>query len=162
MPEDERQQRVSFPPPPAPGTRMRRALDLRIEGRSYAEIADEMGVSIPTVFQYVAEGLERLTGEEVRNADIARQLHLLRLDALLHAQWSKALAGSSEAAQVALRILERQSKLLGLDAPAKVDITHRLRAMAEAEGLDYQELLAEAQDVIKRLPPLRRPHPGEG
>jgi hypothetical protein len=51
--------------------------------------------------------------------------------------------------------MERASKLLGLDAPQKVDITHRLRLMAEAEGLDYEELLAEANDVIKKLPPAR-------
>lgn len=155
MSDDERQRFASFPPPPAPGTRMRQALDLRMTGCSYAEIAETMGVSVPTAFQYVAEGLERLTGEEVRNTDVARQLHLLRLDALLNVQWSKALAGSSEAAQLALRILERQSKLLGLDAPQKVDITQRLRLMAEQEGLDYEELLAEANDVIKRLPPAR-------
>jgi hypothetical protein len=36
---------------------MRQALDLRLEGLPYVEIADAMGVSIPTAF---------------RNADVAR------------------------------------------------------------------------------------------
>jgi hypothetical protein len=40
-----------------------------------------------------------------------------------------------------------------LDAPQKVDITARLKLLAEQEGLDYEELLAEAQAVIKALPP---------
>jgi hypothetical protein len=33
-----------------------------------------------------------------------------------------------------------------------VDITARLRLMAEQEGLDYEELLAEAQAGIRSLP----------
>ena len=67
----------------------------------------------------------------------------------------KALAGNADSATIVLRCMERSSKLLGLDAPQKVDITHRLRLMAEAEGLDYEELLAEAQSVIKSLPTAR-------
>lgn len=39
--------------------------------------------------------------------------------------------------------------------PIKIDITRRLRLLAEATGLDYEKLLAEAKDVIKRLPPAR-------
>ena len=154
MSEDERRRLASFPPPPAAGTRMRQALELRIEGRPYAEIAEAMGVSIGTVFQYVAQAIDRLNGEEVRNADVARQMQLLRLDAIMRGSWTKATVdGNADAAAIVLRCLERQSKLLGLDAPQKVDITARLRLLAEQEGLDYEELLAEAEAVIKSLPP---------
>jgi hypothetical protein len=152
MPEQERQRLVAFPPPPAPGTRMRQALDLRIIGRSYAEIADEMGVSIPTAHQYVTEAIERVTADEVRHADLARQMMLLRLDALLRAQWKKATAGDERATAAALKILERQSKLLGLDAPARIDITARIRQMAIEEGLDPDEAVEEARRIVKARP----------
>ena len=132
-----------------------RALQLRIQGMPYWQIAEEMGEGEDTVVYWVTAQLQGLRGEEVRNADVARQLHLERLDALMQASWPKALAGNEASATIVLRCMERSSKLLGLDAPQKVDITHRLRLLAEAEGLDYQELLAEANDVIKRLPPAR-------
>lgn len=132
-----------------------KALQLRIAGMPYYQIAEILEQTEETVTQWVTSQLQGLRGEEVRNADVARQLHLERLDAMMQASWPKALQGNADSATIVLRCMERSSKLLGLDAPQKVDITHRLRLMAEAEGLDYQELLAEANDVIKRLPPAR-------
>jgi len=154
MTEEERRRLASFPPLPAPGTRMREALDLRLAGESYQGIADTMGIAVPTGHEYVAEAIERLTGEEVRSAEVARQLQLLRLDMLLAAQWRKAtLEGNVNAAQTVLKIMERQSKLLGLDAPIRIDIEHRIREMAVQEGLDPDEAVEEARAIIKRLPP---------
>ncbi len=136
-------------------TRAHQALQLRIQGMPYHQIADELGVEEWQATEWVIHQLQGLRGEEVRNADVARQLHLERLDALMKANWPKALDGKADNAVIVLRCMERASKLLGLDAPQKVDITHRLRLMAEAEGLDYDELLAEAQSVIKSLPQAR-------
>jgi hypothetical protein len=153
MSEDERLRFMRLPPPPSEGTQKRRAVDLRAAGTSYPDIADELGVDPTTAFHYVEEAPERFLGEEIRCSDTARKLHVERLRALLQAAWPKAMAGDANAIASCLRIMEREAKLLGLDAPQKVDITQRLRVIAEQEGLDYQELLAEAQDVIKRLPP---------
>jgi hypothetical protein len=152
MTEEERQRLVSLPAPPAPGSRMREALDLRAAGTPYSEIADELGVALSMAFELVARGVERLTGEGVRNGDLARQMQLVRLDALLHARWQQALDGDARAGDLCMKILERQARLLGLDGPMKVDITYRLRLLAEQEGLDPDEVIAEAQAIIKRLP----------
>jgi hypothetical protein len=151
MPDDERQRLVGLPALPPPGTRMRQALDLRLTGRSYADIGDALGVTPQRAFQLVSEGVARLTGDEVRNIDLARQLQLLRLDMLMHAQWPKVQAGSTEAANVVLKILERQSKLLGLDAPIKINVEDRIRQVALAEGLDPEEALEEARAIIRSL-----------
>lgn len=139
--------------PPKPAGRMHEALQLRIAGVPYWQIAEDLGEEEDTVRHWVLRQLEAYAGEEVRNADVARQLHLERLDAIMRGSWQKAAQGSADHATIVLRCMERASKLLGLDAPQKVDITHRLKLMAEQEGLDYEELLAEAQDIIKRLPP---------
>jgi len=153
MTEEERARCIAFPALPPEGSRMREALDLRLAGESYQDIADTMGIAVPTAHQHVAEAIERLTGEEVRSAEVARQLQLLRLDLLLAAQWRKAtLDGSPNAAMTVLKIMERQSKLLGLDAPVRIDIEHRIREMAVAEGLDPDEAVEEARAIIKRLP----------
>lgn len=152
MSEDERARAMQILPPNQDGL-PHQALQLRISGMPYWQIAEEMGQREDTVKHWVLEQLQRLNGEEVRNSEIARQLHLERLDALLRGSWMKALQGNADSATIVLRCMERSSKLLGLDAPQKVDITHRLRLMAEQEGLDYEELLAEAQAVIKALPP---------
>jgi hypothetical protein len=154
MPEDERGRYARMLPIKTDG-QAHKALQLRIQGMPYHQIAEELGAEEWQVAEWVTNQLRGLRGEEVRNADVARQLHLERLDALMQANWLKAMEGNADSSTIVLRCMERSSKLLGLDAPQKVDITHRLRLMAEQEGLDYEELLAEAQSVIKSLPAAR-------
>jgi hypothetical protein len=153
MDEDVRRRLIDLPPPPSPGSRQRQALDLRARGASYQEIGDELGVSAQRAFQVVSETLERLTGDEVRSVEVARQLELVRLDCLLQAQWGKAMAGSTDAATACLKIMERRSKYLGLDAPLKINVEDRIRQVALAEGLDPEEALEEARAIIRSLPP---------
>ncbi len=45
-----------------------------------------------------------------------------KLDMLEHALWTKAMAGSGEAVERILMIMERRARLLGLDEPAKLRI----------------------------------------
>jgi hypothetical protein len=53
--------------------------------------------------------------------------------------------------------IDRRIKLLGLDAPHKIDITKRIRAFATAQGLDPDEAVAEAQLVLKEFNPYAQP-----
>jgi hypothetical protein len=46
-----------------------------------------------------------------------------------------------------LKALQQERELLGLDAPTKVDIEHTIRQMAEAEGLDPDEAVKEAERI---------------
>ena len=78
-----------------------------------------------------------------------RELELRRLDKLLDAQWDKALNGDLGAVQAVLRIMDRRATYLGLDAPVKVDLEQRIREGAMAEGLDPDEAVAIANEVIK-------------
>jgi hypothetical protein len=128
------------------------ALQLRLTGMPYWEIADQLGEEETVVTKAVHGQLNRLIGMEVRDADTARMLHLERLDAIMAGSWAKAVAGSPDHAVTVLRCMERQSRLLGLDVPQKIDITHRLRALALEQGLDPDELIAEAHAVLKSLP----------
>jgi hypothetical protein len=118
----------------------------------YWEIAERLGAEEAVVTGAVYGQLNRLIGQEVRDADTARMLHLERLDAIMAGSWAKAVGGSPDHAVTVLRCMERQSRLLGLDVPQKIDITHRLRALALEQGLDPDELIAEAHAVLKSLP----------
>jgi len=51
------------------------------------------------------------------------QVELERLDALTLAYMAGALSGNEKHAHLALKIMERRAKLLGLDAPSKQEIT---------------------------------------
>jgi len=47
-----------------------------------------------------------------------------------------------------LRCIDRRIKLMGLDAPMKIDIEAKVRYMAEAAGLDPDQAVEEARQVI--------------
>jgi hypothetical protein len=152
MSEDERLRFIHLPPPHAAGPQIRHAVDLRAGGMRYQDIATELGVNLKTANRYVREGLDRFLAEEIRSSDVARRLHVERLRALLAAQWPKAMTGDVNASATCLKIIEREARLLGLDAPARIDVTARIRQMAVEEGLDPDEAVEEAQRIVKGLP----------
>lgn len=47
-----------------------------------------------------------------------------------------------------LRGIKQECELLGLDAPTKYDFEARVRVMAEAQGLDADEAVREAQRIL--------------
>jgi hypothetical protein len=122
------------------------ALELRKVGKSFPEIARELGYgSASAAYDAVMHGL-RLTFQEP--ADEVRRVELERCDKLLAAVWPMALRGDLQAVASVLRVMERRAKYLGLDAPVTVDIGVRIRAMAEALGLDADAAVAEAERLL--------------
>jgi hypothetical protein len=91
------------------------ALAYRKGGASYRAIAENLGVDVHTAWEYVAAGLAELAAEQRAEAAELRALEAARLDDLQRAVWPRAIMGSLEAVKVALRILERRARLLGLD-----------------------------------------------
>lgn len=67
--------------------------------------------------------LRQRRGKIAEGADQLRELQDERLERLLYGVWQAALRGDKDAASTALRILERQSKLWGLDRPAQLEVT---------------------------------------
>jgi hypothetical protein len=62
--------------------------------------------------------------------------------------WTKALNGDVRAVDSVLRIMERRAKLLGLDAPTKIDWRDSAAQTAKDLGLDPSEVLAEAEAIF--------------
>ena len=89
-----------------------RAIQLATEGRTYQEIADELGyANRGTVHHIVHDALTRDRKDAVENH---QQLELARLDALQVALWDKAMAGDVEAAREVRAVIMARCRLLGL------------------------------------------------
>jgi len=96
-----------------------KALELRKAGFTYQAIADMVGYKTAGgAHRAVLTALKKTLQEP---SDEVRKIELERLDELLKALWDK--RHNPAYADRVLRIMERRSKLLGLDAPTKTDVT---------------------------------------
>lgn len=103
--------------------RRRRALELRMAGSSFADIGAALEISKQAAHQLVTAALRDIEAKTVETTDELRRLELERLDKMLIKVWQQVAQGNLGAVDRALRIMERRSRLLGLDAPTKTDIT---------------------------------------
>ncbi|MCW1006988.1 hypothetical protein, partial [Streptococcus anginosus] len=78
-----------------------RAVNLRVAGVSYTDIADRLGVDVIEAEDMVAGYLSAMSSE---SPDIRIRLELSRLDSLLKAIWKQAARGDSTAVGQALKI----------------------------------------------------------
>lgn len=98
-----------------------RALELRKAGKTLEQIANELGYASKSgAAKALSVALQKTIQEP---ADELRTLESQRLDALLHSLWPNALSGDTRAIDTCLRVMDRRAKLLGLDAPAKLEHT---------------------------------------
>jgi hypothetical protein len=125
--------------------RQRRALEARLAGVTYERIARALGYrNASGAWKAVARGMARSLREP---AEAVRLLELERLDRLLAGIWGRATGGPDRPADLAaldrvLKIMERRSRLLGLDAPLHLDL-HALVADAQRRhGLTDDEARA--------------------
>lgn len=99
-----------------------RCVQLRVAGKTYAQIGVEVGIDDETAIDAVERVLVRTIGRADRKAENARELELRRCEALIDAHWAEATGqkaeGQARAAGVVLRASERKARLLGLDAQA--------------------------------------------
>lgn len=120
------------------------ALNLRAQGYDYRLIAEQLGVSVNTAYHDVHEALRYLSQYERVLAEDVRGLHLTRLDLLLAGLSDRAFTGDTFAVDSYLRVMERQSRLLGLDAPTQLDVNVR-RPLANATPEEMERLIQAAK-----------------
>lgn len=99
--------------------RQAQALDLRRAGHGYAAIAQKVGISISRAQALVQAGMESARSQIAASGDELRAEELSRLDGMLSKLYPKAARGDLAAADRVLKISERRSRLLGLDAPVR-------------------------------------------
>lgn len=122
--------------------REREALNLRRARLPYDEIAARLGYKNESGARHaVSRALGRVSQG---SADEYRREEADMLDRLHRAWWVPALSGDEKAARVILSISERRAKLLGLDAPVRVDAK-----ITDALDAQIEELVAELAAVAQ-------------
>lgn len=129
--------------------RRRKVAAFRISGmRDQARIAKELGVSQPTI----SRDMDALDEQyrQAAAADTAKEkgLDLERCERLIGALWADAVKGRWLAIDRVLALMAHRAKLLGLEAPQKVNLEVYVRQMAESLGLDADAAVQEAQRIV--------------
>lgn len=129
-------------------------IDLRLQGHGEAEIAQRYGVSQQAISEAI---LKYLHDRPAHGAEFLRRLENEHLD-YLSAKLAPAIdRGDLRAIDTAVRISERRSKLLGLDAPKDIRVAAGSGAgifgmLASSEPIDPETIKA-----IQALDPIIKP-----
>jgi hypothetical protein len=99
------------------------ALDWRRAGPSFERIGEKMGISKVRAHQLVTEAMEHTRQVIASGADELRAEEVARLDGMLEKLWPKARRGEVAAVDRVLKIGERRAKLLGIEAPVRIETT---------------------------------------
>jgi hypothetical protein len=100
--------------------RQQAALEYRISGFTYRQIASQLGVSEKTAYYDVQGSIDNIEAIKSAKAEQIREMELMRLDRMTAALNKAANAGDVRAIGQQVRIMERRSKMLGLDAAIQV------------------------------------------
>jgi hypothetical protein len=142
--------RLDGPNKPGPGRnspkrieareKAQQALRLRRAGAQYEDIAERVGYGSRRAAQRAVE--RELESHSAEDVAIVRTMEVERLDALLFAMWRKALGGDGWSVDRVLRIMERRSRLLGLDAPLRQQIEVISESVLDEEIANLTQKLA--------------------
>jgi hypothetical protein len=124
----------------------RQVLRYRQAGLTFDQIATRLGYAYPSgAHAAFKRAMDRIKDETLANE--GRALHRARLETALSAIWNKVLAGDLQAIDRMLRILERDSKLYGLDAPIKTE--------TEVTQYDGNLLRERTREIIQTIRAVR-------
>jgi hypothetical protein len=102
--------------------RRQKAIAMRLAGADWDTIAARLGyASKGAACTDVTRAMEKAAAEALRDADVLRHIELSRLDRLQVGLWTRAAGGELDAIGTVLSIIDRRVRLLGLNAPVKVE-----------------------------------------
>jgi hypothetical protein len=100
--------------------KIREALEYRRACHSFTKIAEQMGVSVSTAYNWIIEGMR----EQVREpGDIVLHMELARIDEMVSGVYEAAVNGDIPSIGAVTRLMERRAKYLGIESPLKVTNT---------------------------------------
>lgn len=127
-------------------SRASKAYALSVAGYPNYEISKMLNIAAMEVHHLISEERERMAQyipEEERNHRLL--LEADRLDNLQSAYWASAMAGDTKDAELVLKIMDRRSKLFGLDRPTEGGLTTRAILIAGGTREEFMEALESAQ-----------------
>ena len=127
-------------PEPAQLERELAVVNLRVVGLTWQQIADQTNYATAMgAWKAYQRACKRTLQEPT---DEARRIELDRLDALQRTYWDPAIQGNLRAADFVLRVIDRRARILGIDAPQKI----------QAEVVNYEgsgNLNAEVERIAR-------------
>ena len=131
---------------PALFEKERLVVQYRQGGATFEQIAMKLGYADHSgARQAFKRAMERMRDDAV-NAEM-RELHRQRLEVALTAIWPDVVKGDLEAIKVMLKILERDAKLYGIDAPVKTEV--------EVTSYDGNLLRQRTREIIQTIREVR-------
>ena len=122
-----------------------KALEMRKTGACYRVIGEQLGVTDKAAHKSVKKALAKLEAVAAEEAEEVRRLELERIDRALLAIWKQVQAGNLGAIDRMIKLQDRRAKYLGLDAPAKQELTGKDGGPVQYE-CDYSHLSDEELD----------------
>lgn len=116
--------------------RTERAVELRRRGFTYREIARELRVTLKAAHKLVTDAFKATQRHAREATEELKQLQDERLESMYRSLAARIEKGDARAIEVGIKLLERQSRLHGLDAPAKAETSVTFRHLSDAELLD--------------------------
>lgn len=105
-----------------------RALTLRKMGKSYDDIAEEMGLKNKQAAHYLVQAaLKKVIKEPAQDV---LQVELERLDLLYSSIIERAMSGDVKAIHAALAVMDRRSRLLGLERKEERELLYQANVIA--------------------------------
>jgi predicted transcriptional regulator len=126
---------------PMRAERSRKAYELNLSGWNVSEIAKELGISHQTVRTDIKHWISQTV---MPLAEDVKKQQLDRLELLWREAFRKSQKGDVPAMNAALKVLERQAKLLGLDIN-KIEFTQ----VNDPREIELIELINEARVAMK-------------
>lgn len=147
-------------PTPSPGAnRALKAIQLQEAGYQPDEIAEALGYdSTEEVAVRLQKDYKELAKNLPADKEQVRQLFRRRMDRLIRAVWTKAIDPTHPeqliAVQRVMQILDREAKLLGIDAPTEIDVTvsrsqEELQSIASAIIAMKHDLPETEDDILE-------------
>lgn len=131
------------------------ALSFRMAGLTISQIAERLEVSDTAVSELIGRSLDNLNTPEVEEL---RSLENARLDRAQAAIWSRVLEGDTKAIDSYLRISQRRSRLNGLDAPIKLDLSVSVRQEMEHALTQLEAVVLSSTPLTQLASPYQSPY----
>ena len=128
--------------------RQQQALELRMAGRTWQEIADTLGYANHT--GALAAVKKALQSTLQPPADHFRSLTLERLTKILQVHWPLMLQGDANATRLCLQTIKDMRELMGLDSPAQVEHTG-----ADGAPIRHEVITLDVGDITEAISVLR-------
>lgn len=128
-------------------TKSSKVYALHVAGYPNYEIAQKLGISMMETVAYLNDERKRISQYVTDDERAARlSIEANRLDTLQSAYWESAMMGNTKDAEFVLKIIDRRSKLFGLDKPTDQGDVTRAILIAGGTKEEFMQILSAAQE----------------